>query len=192
MASLGLDVSVDADLMKRVDELRPWDGSAVPVEMRARIARELERWRLVDSQVHHLESPQRSRVRKGDAVHIDIVRRLLDLKGVGFVTAWLLATESFGWRNIRNRRQLAGLVGLDPTPYQSGDLPREQGISKAGNRRVRWSLVELAWAWLRYQPDSELSQWYQRRFGAGNGSRRRVPNCSIQARRPCRESTERL
>jgi transposase len=174
MATLGLDVIVDGDLMKRVDELRQWDGSPVPIEMRARIERELERWRLVDTQIDHLESQQRARVRKGEVAHIDTVRSLLDLKGVGFVTAWMLATEVFAWRKIRNRRQLAGLVGLDPTPYQSGDLRREQGISKAGNRRIRWGLVELAWMWLRYQPDSELSKWYERRFGNGNTRARKV------------------
>jgi transposase len=174
LATLGLDVIVDEDLMKRVDELRQWDGSPVPVEMRGRIARELERWRLVDGQLRELENRQRRQVRNDDDAHIDMVRRLLDLKGVGPVTAWLLVREIFGWRKIRNRRELASLVGLDPTPYQSGESRREQGISKAGNRRVRWGLIELAWMWLRYQPDSELSQWYRRRFGPGNARARKV------------------
>jgi transposase len=70
--------------------------------------------------------------------------------------------EFFGWRGIRNRRELASLAGLTPTPYDSGESRREQGISKAGNRRVRWMMIELAWGWLRYQPESELSLWYQR------------------------------
>jgi transposase len=174
LATLGLDVVVDVNLMQRVDELRQWDDSPVPVEMRARIARELERWRLVDGQLRGLENYQRRQVRDDDVVNVDKVRRLLDLKGVGPVTAWLLVSEIFGWRAIRNRRELASLVGLDPTPYQSGQSHREQGISKAGNRRVRWSLVELAWMWLRYQPDSELSRWYQRRFGPGNARARKV------------------
>src|SRR5262249_32180852 len=71
-----------------------------------------------------------------------------------------------------NRRELASLAGLDPTPYQSGDLHRERGISKAGNGRVRWTMVELAWMWLRHQPNSALSLWYQRRFGCGNARSR--------------------
>jgi transposase len=174
LATLGLEVTVDKELIKRVDALRQWDGSAVPVEMRARIAREFERWQLVDSQLRSLESQQLRRVRDDQVVHIDIVRRLLELRGVGMVTAWMLATEVFGWRKIRNRRQLASLLGLDPTPYQSGQSHREQGISKAGNSRVRWGMVELAWMWLRYQPDSELSRWYQRRFGGGNARARKV------------------
>src|SRR5262249_58033110 len=77
-------------------------------------------------------------------------------------------------RKTKTRRELAALVGLAPTPYGSGASQREQGISKAGNRRVRWILIELAWGWLHYQPQSALSQWYQRRFGAGNARARKV------------------
>jgi transposase len=88
--------------------------------------------------------------------------------------AAVLVREVFGWRKIQNRRELASLVGLDPTPSQSGESHREQGISKAGNRRVRWALVELAWMWLRYQPESALSRWYQRRFGSGNARARKL------------------
>jgi transposase len=79
-----------------------------------------------------------------------------------------LVYEFLGWRQFKNRRELGSLAGLTPTPYDSGASRREQGISKAGNRRVRWMMIELAWGWLRYQPASELSQWYQRRFGRGN------------------------
>ena len=102
------------------------------------------------------------------------MRLLLKLRGIGENTAWLLVREFFGWRGIRNRRELASLAGLTPTPYDSGESRREQGVSKAGNRRVRWSMIELAWGWLRYQPDSELSRWYQRRFAAGNTRLRKV------------------
>jgi transposase len=174
LANLGLGAEVDGRLLERVDALRQWDGAPVPTELRGRIARELERWRLVDAQLGELGNRQRREVRDDDVAHVELVRRLLDLKGVGPVTAWTLVREVFGWRAIKNRRELASLVGLDPTPYQSGDSHREQGISKAGNRRVRWTLVELAWMWLRHQPDSELSLWYQRRFGSGNARARKV------------------
>ena len=82
--------------------------------------------------------------------------------------------EFFGWRQFKNRRQVAGCAGLDPTPYDSGKSRREQGISKAGNKRIRWLMVELAWSWLRYQPDSALSQWFQERFGSGGKRQRRI------------------
>jgi transposase len=174
LAALGLDVIVDGRLLERVDALRQWDGAAVPAELRGRIAREFERWRLVDGQLGELGRRQRREVRDDDVAQVELVRRLLDLKGVGPVSAWTLVREVFGWRRIKNRRELASLAGLDPTPYQSGDSHREQGISKGGNSRVRWTMVELAWMWLRHQPESALSRWYQRRFGAGNARARKV------------------
>jgi transposase len=99
---------------------------------------------------------------------------LLKLRGVGLTSAWLLTRELFGWRRFSNRRQLAGCVGLNPSPYDSGQSQREQGISKAGNRRVRALLVELAWYWLRYQPHSALSAWFTARFAAGGKRMRRI------------------
>jgi transposase len=105
---------------------------------------------------------------------MDQVRRLLRLRGVGPNSAWLLVHEVFSWRRIRNRRELASLAGLTPSPYDSGESRREQGISKAGNRRVRWMMIELAWLWLEYQPDSELSRWFRERFGQGNSRVRKT------------------
>jgi transposase len=105
---------------------------------------------------------------------VELIRRLLMLRGIGPNGAWLLVEEFFAWRQIRNRRELGSLAGLAPTPYASGESRREQGISKAGNRRVRWMMVQLAWCWLHYQPQSALSQWYVRRFGAGNARQRRI------------------
>ena len=85
-----------------------------------------------------------------------------------------MVREFFGWRQIRNRRELASLAGLAPTPYDSGNSRHEQGISKAGNRLVRWMMVQLAWGWLHHQPKSELSKWYQRRFGEGKSRVRKL------------------
>ena len=82
--------------------------------------------------------------------------------------------EFFGWRQFANRREVASAAGLTPTPYQSGASPREQGISKAGNKRVRTMMIEIAWSWLRYQPESRLSKWFWARFGTGGARQRRV------------------
>ena len=87
---------------------------------------------------------------------------------------WVLATEVFGWREIRNGRQLGALVGLAPALYQSGEMRHEQGITRAGNAHVRRVMVQLAWTWVRYQPSSALTQWYQRRFGSGGPRARRI------------------
>jgi transposase len=89
-------------------------------------------------------------------------------------SSWIFVMELFGWRQFRNRRELAAANGLAPSPYNSGDSKREQGISRSGNRRVRQLLIEIAWAWLRLQPNSQLSQWYQRRFAHGGKRMRRI------------------
>jgi len=102
------------------------------------------------------------------------VRRLLGLADIGVNGAWLLVYEFFAWRKLQNRKQAGALVGLTGTPYQSGDRACEQGISKAGSKRMRKMLVELAWCWLRWQPESALSQWYVRRFGTGQGAARKI------------------
>ena len=100
-------------------------------------------------------------------------RRLADIRGVGQQTAGILATEVF-YRKFKNRREVASYVGLTPTPYNSGALVRDQGISKAGNRRARTIAIELAWIWLRSQPDSKLSRWFRARVGDTTGRVRRI------------------
>ena len=174
LAGIGLSTVIDVELPQRLEELKQWDGTGVPRELKQRILREFERWQLVGRQIHDLEVQRTHEIRAETSPHMDQVRMLLELRGIGENGAWLLVREFFGWREIRNRRELASLAGLTPTPYDSGESQREQGISKAGNRRVRWMMVELAWGWLRYQPSSELSQWYQRRFGEGNSRLRKL------------------
>jgi transposase len=102
------------------------------------------------------------------------VNALPTLRGIGSVGTWTLATEIFGWRQIKNRRQLGALVGLVPAPYQSGESAHDQGITRAGNTHVRRLMVQLAWSWVRYQPDSALTQWYQGKFGRGSRRVRRI------------------
>jgi len=174
---------VDAELPRRLEGLRQWDGEPLPPGLVARVLREFARWQQVDAQVGALSNEQRRAARDDAEPHVELVRRLLDLKGIGPVGAWVLVREVFGWRVIKNRRELAGLAGLVPTPYGSGEVHREQGISKAGNRRVRWVLVELAWGWLHHQPDSALSRWYQRRFGSGNARARKVGIVALARKR---------
>jgi transposase len=154
--------------------LRQWDGAPVLAELTARILRELERWLLADRQARDLENAQRRAFRDDATADVEKLRLLLDLKAIGPMSAALFVREFFGWRRIGNRRELAALAGLCPTPYASGESRREQGISKAGNRRLRWMAVEIAWGWLRWQPDSTLSVWYQNRFGSGNARARKV------------------
>jgi transposase len=102
------------------------------------------------------------------------VQALQQVRAIGAGGAWVLATEIFGWREIRNGRELGALVGLAPALYQSGATHRDRGITRAGNAHVRRMMVQLAWGWLRWQPDSVLAQWYQRRFATGGSRQRRI------------------
>jgi transposase len=174
LAGLGLSTVIDARFAERLERLRQWDGSEVPPGLRACLTREFERRQLVARQIRELESQRRKHTRDQNDPQMDQVRRLLRLRGIGPNTAWLLVREVFGWRQIQNRRELASLAGLTPSPFDSGETRREQGISKAGNRRVRWTMIELAWLWLQYQPDSELSRWFRQRFGQGNSRVRKT------------------
>jgi transposase len=96
------------------------------------------------------------------------------LDHIGINGSWLLVMEFFGWREFKNRRAVGSLAGFSPTPYQSGESAREPGIRKSGNRPVRWMTTELAWSWLRYQPESALSVWFRERFGSGGKRLRRI------------------
>jgi transposase len=88
--------------------------------------------------------------------------------------AWLFVMEFFSWRDFRNRREVGGLSGVVPSPYLSEEVSRERRITKAGNRRVRTMAIQIAWAWLRFQPQSELSRWYAERFGEGSKRVRKI------------------
>src|ERR1700676_2360656 len=174
LASVGLAATVDAKFPERLPQWKIWNGTAVPASLQQRLLREFARWEFVDRQVKDVENERARKVRTSSEEPIRKVRKLLELRGIGFNSAGLYVMEVFGWREIRNRRELGALAGLTPTPYQSGDSDREQGISKAGNRRLRVMAVEIAWCWLRYQPNSRLSLWYQQRFAAGKSRQRRI------------------
>jgi transposase len=142
--------------------------------MQSRLRREYERHEYVQRQIRDVENERARRIRTSKEKPLEQVRKLLTLRGIGANSAWLYVMEFFGWRQIKNRRELAALAGLTPTPYDSGDSSREQGISKAGNRRLRTMAVEIAWCWLQFQPQSDLSEWYQQRWGKGNSRQRRI------------------
>jgi transposase len=175
LASCGVRLEVDRALPKRLKELRLWDGSALPPDLHRRLLREFERMQVVNRQIRALEKERGRRVR-GDEKDPAVaqVRTLLGLKGIGINSSWLYVREVFGWRQIKNRRQLGALVGLTGSPYRSGAVDHEQGISKAGNRRMRVMAIEIAWGWLHFQPQSALSRWYEERFAHGGKRLRRI------------------
>lgn len=174
LVTQGVSLPLSGDFVQALLQVRCWDGSSLAPELSLELAREWQRYQLVDQQIAELEALQRQRLADPKpAGAVAQMRQLMLLRAVGVQSAWTLVAELFSWRRIGNRRQVAGLAGLTPTPYNSGDSSREQGISKAGNRRVRAAMTELAWCWLRYQPQSALSLWYERRFGKTGSKRSR-------------------
>jgi transposase len=159
--------------VKQLDLMRTWDGRDLPPEMKERLVRVHERLRLVEEQISCLVKEKTQRLKEKNAKMAQVAQ-LLRLPGIGPVSSWTFVMEFFGWRQFRNRREVAALAGLTPTPYDSGKRLREQGISKAGNRRVRTLAIEVAWAWLRFQPQSKLSRWFLERFAKGGSRMRRI------------------
>jgi transposase len=143
--------------------------------MKRRIQDEYHRLQLVGAQILEIKGQQAAQLKaEQQEAAIEKVRRLQRLMAIGMGSSWVFVMELFGWRQFQNRRQVAAAVGLTPTPYDSGDSRREQGISRSGNRRIRKLVIEIAWAWLRFQPESKLSQWYEQRFAKAGARMRRI------------------
>lgn len=167
------DVSLTGDFTARLEGLRCWDGRTLSAELKAELVRLHDQYRLYEEQLAALEEAYAAELVSDSAVG-EIRRRLERLKSLGPKFSRVLAAEVFAWRRFSNGKQVGGMSGLTPTPSQSGDVHREQGVSKAGNWRVRWVMIELGWMWLRWQPDSDLSHWYRRRFAHGGPRMRRI------------------
>jgi transposase len=166
-------VRLDHRLPERLPALRDWAGALLPPGIQRRV---LESWRLVQAVEEALAAQRRAaraRVRQGETVAAQSARKLVHLRGIADRSATVLGDEVFT-RDLRNRREVGGLTGLVSAPYQSGETRRDQGLMRSGLPGVRRVAVQLAWAWLRYQPESALSQWYWRRFGHGSAALRRL------------------
>jgi transposase len=174
LCSQGIQVTSLNKLPEQLDTLRLWDGSPIPPGLRRRVLRVYAHHTFLSEQIAAVEAERRAQLQSSTDASIEKVRQLMMLKGIGINGSWLLVMEFFGWRELQNRREVGGLAGLTPTPYQSGERAREQGITKSGNRHVRWMTTELAWSWLRYQPESALSVWFRERFGRGGKRLRRI------------------
>jgi transposase len=174
LSSQGIRVANLTHLPEQLDALRLWEGSPIPPGLHQRVLRVYAHHTFLSEQIEAVEAERRAQLRSSSNASIEKVRQLMMLKGIGINGSWLLVMEFFGWRELKNRRELVGLAGLTPTPYQSGERAREQGITKSGNRHVRWMTTELAWSWLRCQPESALSVWFRERFGDGGKRLRRI------------------
>jgi transposase len=167
------------DRRERLEELRTGDGRALPKHLKAQLDRELDRLELLIEQIKAVEAERNALIvaQTADAP----AAMLMNLKGIGPEFAAILYSEGL-FRHFDNRRQLAAYAGLAPTPWQSGSVRHEQGVSKAGNARLRTTMVELSWLWLRNQPDSALARWFHERVQR-NGGRLRKPTIVALARK---------
>ncbi len=175
LATQGLRLAGVRDVPGWLAQVGNWEGAPLPPGVRARLERA---WAQVEQFTARIEALEAERARLLETAGADralgMVEQLMRLRSIGINSAWVYVMELFSWRAFRNRRQLGALTGFAPTPYTSGDSHQELGISKAGNGAVRALTIEIAWMWLRYQPESALSQWYQARFGHGSKRLRRL------------------
>jgi transposase len=156
------------DRRQRLKELTTGDGRPLPVHLEAQIGRELDRLELLLQQIKAVEAERDDLLAPVSSAAPAAVAALARLKGIGPEFAAVLWLECF-FRSFGNRRQVAAYAGLAPTPWQSGSVQHEQGLSKAGNPRLRTMMVQLAWLWLRNQPTSELSVWFRERVKRAGG-----------------------
>jgi transposase len=175
LATLGVDDynPLRRDRRQHLEELRTALGTPIPEHAKARIVRLLDRLELVLRQVQQVESRRDDALEIGCGPAEQMMKRLVGLRGVGVQTATVLVREGFV-RPFRSAKALGSYAGLVGAPFASGGFSHEQGITKAGNRRLRTAVVELAWLWLRYQPDSTLSRWFSERLGKAGGRMRKV------------------
>jgi transposase len=177
LATLGINGydPLKRDRRQRLGELRTPLGAGVPENARARISRQLDRLELVLRQLAEVEGIRDAvlaRPEPADEAQ-NMIRTLASLRAVGAQTATVLVREGFV-RRFRSAKALGSYAGLTGTPFASGETAREQGLSRAGNRRLRTAVVELAWLWLRYQPGSALAGWFSERLGNAGGRMRKV------------------
>ena len=177
LATLGVDGydPLKRNRRERLGELRTPLEASVPENARARIVRQLDRLELVLRQLAEVEGMRDAVLARPEAADEaeSMIRTLAGLRGIGAQTASVLVREGFV-RHFRSAKALGSYAGLTGTPFASGSTAREQGISRAGNRRLRTAVVELAWLWLRYQPGSTLARWFSERLGRAGGRMRKV------------------
>lgn len=153
-------------------QVRDWRDAPLPGAVQARLERADARLTLIAAHLEALETAQASA--RTAAAPNSALARLVHVKGVATTAASVLLDEGLIWRAFRNRREIGSVLGFTPTPYQSGERSHEQGISRAGNRRLQAISVQLAWQWVRWQPASPITQWFERRYAGGGTRQRRI------------------
>jgi transposase len=168
-----VEVSLRGDFSGWLDRVRLWNDEGLSEELKTELRRLHAQYAVFDGQLRELANDYAEEL-MADTPVAETRRKLEIFKGIAAKSSRPLAAEMLAWRTFNNTKEVGAMAGLTPTPSHSGDTETEQGISKAGNRRVRRLMIEVAWLWLRWQPDSALSQWFDRRWAHGGKRQRRV------------------
>ena len=173
LALHGVRLRVDAQLPARIAAARDWAGEMLPPGVQARVLETWRVWQAVETERRARRTTEQQQVRTPATPALAMAQRIAQLQGIAARSATVLAEELFS-RALRNRRQVGALSGLVSAPYQSGTIQRDQGLAGSGLPAVRRIAVEIAWAWVRFQPRSAVTRWYHARFGAGGAVARRI------------------
>jgi transposase len=174
LATQGVRLALDATFACRLGAVVTGDGRPFPAALRARILREWADLATVEARAAVLSDARTTLMTTGQTRVARVARQLTTLRGVADISGALFSAELFGTRTFANGRQLGALTGLVPVPYRSDQRVQDQGISKAGRAELRRVAIQIAWGWVRWQPSSALTQWFERRFAAAGGRARRI------------------
>lgn len=174
LATQGIRRALTRGFATQLATLQTGDGRPLAAAWQARLGREWTQLQAIESRLAELRAVRRAEVAEGETRVAEVARQLTRLRGIAETSAALYSAELFGTRTFRNGRQLGALTGLVPVPYRSDQRVADQGISKAGRAEIRRVSIQVAWCWLRWQPDSDLTQWFTRRFATAGGRSRRI------------------
>lgn len=174
LATQGIRCTLTRSFLAHLATLQTGDGRPLAAAWQARLAREWAHLQAIETRLAALCADRDAAIAAGADRVTQVAQQLAQLRGIGETSAALFSAELFGTRTFANGRQLGALTGLVPVPYRSDQRVQDQGISKAGRAELRRVSVQVAWCWLRWQPDSALAQWFTRRFAAAGGRSRRI------------------
>lgn len=174
LAAQGVRLALNRHFETTLASVHTGDGRPFPPALRERLLREWAHLQIIEARVATLETARDERIAQGTDRVAEVARRLLTMRGVGEASAATFSAELFGTRTFQNRRQLGALTGLVPVPYRSDQRVADQGISKAGRGSLRGLAIQIAWCWVRWQPDSALTRWFEERFAKAGKRARRI------------------
>lgn len=183
LATQGVRLSIDRHFEAAFAGVQTGDGRPFPPALRERLLREWAHLQIIEARVAALETARAERIAHGTDRVAEVARRLLTMRGVGEASAATFSAELFGTRTFTNRREVGALTGLVPVPFRSDQCVQDQGISKAGRGSLRGLAIQIAWCWVRWQPDSALTHWFEQRFARAGKRARRIGIVALARKR---------